>query len=93
MCATQDATGLLEKRELAQKVQEVALQGPAGQASTSVPAGYVKDDTSGTISTQSHCEWLEIHATFSLLRIAYCKWLQQTALMRIPPGSQPPHCK
>ena len=64
MCAAQDATGLLEKRELAQKVQEVALQGPAGQASTSVPAGYVKDNTSGTIRTQSHCEWLKLGITF-----------------------------
>ena len=43
----QDANGLLEKSELAQKVQEVASQGPEGQASASIPNGYVKDDVSG----------------------------------------------
>ena len=57
MCAAQDVIGLLEKRELAQKVQEVILQ---GQASISVPGGYVKDDTSGIVCMQTHCEWLHI---------------------------------
>lgn len=66
----QDATGLLEKSELAEKVKEVASQGPEGQASTSIPNGYVKDDASGKTDLtmlsmlskdqQSKLTWLEI---------------------------------
>ena len=42
----QDANGLIEKSELAEKVKEVASQGPEGQASTA-PAGYTYDAASG----------------------------------------------
>lgn len=50
VACSQDAAGLLEKSELAQKVKEIAAQGPQGEASTTIPEGYIKDDASGDFS-------------------------------------------
>lgn len=42
----QDCAGIVEKRELADKVKEAAAQGPQGQGAA-VPAGYAYDPSSG----------------------------------------------
>ena len=42
----QDCAGIIEKRELAEKVKQAASQGPEGQVST-VPVGYAFDPSSG----------------------------------------------
>ncbi|KAL0033088.1 hypothetical protein WJX79_002251 [Trebouxia sp. C0005] len=41
-----DCAGIIEKRELAEKVKQAASQGPEGQVST-VPVGYAFDPSSG----------------------------------------------